>query len=111
MADVAANEAQHALAEGGPHCAARARIVHELVDDEVAVLADAEGAAVEEGELGGAAALGRDAILEEDVAAGPQGPRGLPRRATGRRRVGRSHSPDDLLGEARPGHQDEGRGA
>ncbi len=108
VADVAADEAQDAFAQRRLHRAARAGVVDELIDHEVAVLADAERAAIEEGELGGAAALRRDPVVEEDVVAGRQRPRGPPRRAAARCRVGRPHGADDLLGESRPGHRREG---
>jgi len=102
VTDVAADEAQNALGQGRTHRAAAAgRFIDKLVDDEIAVLADIEGAAIEKHQLCGSAALGDDAILEKDVAAWRQGPSPTSRRAPCRRCIGGAHRADDLLRSCR----------
>ena len=97
MTDIAADEPQRSLREGRRHLSAGIRIVDELVNDQIAVLADIQRAAIEEGELRGAAALGGDVILEEDVRAELQRSCLVPWYPTGRGCVRRTDRADDLL--------------
>ena len=67
LGELAADEAQHALAEGGHHLAlVLVGVVDEFVDDEVGAGADGEGRAVDEQHLHEPAAGRVDALIVED---------------------------------------------
>ena len=97
VADLAADEAEHALLERRAHCAGLAGPIDELVDDELAVLGDVQRAAIEEGQVRRAAPLGGDAIPEKDFPAWNQCPYCTAWRSPGRTRIGRPDRADDLL--------------
>ena len=67
LGDLAADEAQHALAERGHHLArVLGGVVNEFVDDEVGAWTHGEGRAVDEQHLHQPLAGGVDALIEED---------------------------------------------
>ena len=98
MADLAADEAERALGQAGRELAvaARAGIVDEIVDDEVAAGTDRQGRLVVEHELHRAGIGGLDALARDDAGADLERTGAAARRRSGRCRLDRRGGADGV---------------